>query len=80
MLWIWQKKLLFSPFSLESMFIHEMRQTWILVKISILFVNGDYNHVLHIGIHDTDALDLEEKLFFPLFSLKLMFIREMKQT
>ena len=27
------------------------------------------NHVLHTSIHDIDALDLQEKLFFPPFSL-----------
>ena len=114
------------------MFIFEMRQTWILIIISIPFVmalqscsphcdpwswcfgfarkaflstnfsiindhpwnetNLDtrnnlysfcywhYYHVLHIGMHDLGGLDLQEKLFFPLFSLQLMFIREMRQT
>ena len=33
------------------------------------FCYGHYNHVLLIGIHDIDALDLQEKLFFPSFSL-----------
>ena len=30
---------------------------------------GHYNHVLPIRIHDTDALGLQEKLFFPPFFL-----------
>ena len=44
------------------------------------FCYWHYNHVLHIGIHDLDSLDLQEKLFFPPFSLKLMFICEKRQT
>ena len=41
---------------------------------------GHYNHIFHLGIHDIDALDLQEKLFFQLFYLKLMFICEMSRT
>ena len=41
---------------------------------------GHYNHILRIGIHDIDSLDLQEKLFIPPFSLLLMFLREMWQT
>ena len=33
------------------------------------FCYGHYNHVLLIGIHNINALDLVEKLFFPPFSL-----------
>ena len=44
------------------------------------FCHGHYNHVLHIGIHDMDALDLQEKLFFPPISLLLKFICELRQT
>ena len=44
------------------------------------FCYGQYNHVLLIGIHDIDALDLQKKLFFPPFSLQSQFIREMRQT
>ena len=33
------------------------------------FCCGHYNHVLYIGIHDIDSLDMPEKLFFPPFSL-----------
>ena len=33
------------------------------------FCYGHYNHVLHIGIHDIDALDSLERLFFPPFHL-----------
>ena len=57
-----------------------MWQTWILIIISILFVIVHYNHVLHIRIHDVDALDLQEKLFTPPFSLLSKFICEMCQT
>ena len=31
------------------------------------FGYGRYNHVLSIGIKDIDALDLQEKIFFPSF-------------
>ena len=44
------------------------------------FCYWHYNHVLHIRMHNTDALDLQEKLFFPPFSLQLMFTREMGQA
>ena len=64
-----QEKLPFPPFFLESKFIHQIWQTWILKIISIFFVIGHYNHVLHIRIHDLDALDLQEKLFLPPFFL-----------
>ena len=57
------------PFSLYSKFICEICQTWILITIYIIFAIRHYNHVLYIGIHDIDALDLQEKLFFPLFTL-----------
>ena len=33
------------------------------------FYYGHYNNVLHIGIHDIGALDLQEKPFFPPFAL-----------
>ena len=39
-----------------------------------------YNHVLLIRMHDLDASDLQEKLFFPSFSLQTKFIHEMRQT
>ena len=44
------------------------------------FHYGHYNHVLDIGIHDINSLDLQEKLFFPPFSLLSKFIQEMRQT
>ena len=37
-----------------------MSQTWLLKILFILFVIGHYNHVLHFGIHEIDALDLQE--------------------
>ena len=44
------------------------------------FCYWHYNHVPHIRIHDIDALDSWEKLFFPPFSLYLEFFHEMAQT
>ena len=44
------------------------------------FHYGHYTHVLHVGIHNIDAFDFQEKLFLPPFYIKLMFIREMSQT
>ena len=69
-----QEKLLFLSFSLESKFVHQMLQTWILKTISILFVIGHYKLVLIVWIHGFQALVLQEMLLFPLFSLKSIFI------
>ena len=44
------------------------------------FGYGHHNHVLLIGIHNIDALDLEEMLFFPPFSFQLKFTYEKRQT
>ena len=44
------------------------------------FCYGHYNHVRLFRMHDIDALDLQEKLFFQSFSLSLMFIHKMRQT
>ena len=49
---VWQEKLFFQLFCLESKFICQIRQTWIVVIISILFMVGHYNHVFLIRIHD----------------------------
>ena len=54
-----------------------MRQTWILIIISILFVIGQYKHILLIEIHGSNALVWKEKPFFPPLSLELKFIRQM---
>ena len=67
---ILQEKL-FSPlFSFETMFMHQKRQTWILPTIIILFMIGHHKHILLIAIHDTDALVLQEELFFFHLTLK----------
>ena len=63
-----QEKIFFPPFFMQLMFIHEMRQTWILIIIYIFFIMGT-TIMFSIRIHDIDALNLEEKLFFPPFSL-----------
>ena len=44
------------------------------------FCYGHCTHVLIVGTHGTDALDMEGKLFFPPFILQLMFIHEIWQT
>ena len=59
-----QEKPFFPPFSLESKFVHQMGQTWILEIISILFVIRHYKQVLFIGVHSFNALVLQEKLLF----------------
>ena len=51
-----------------------MGQTWILVIISIPMVIVHNKHIIVIGMHDFDALDLLEMLLFPLFSLESVFI------
>ena len=43
------------------------------------FHYGYYSNVLLVCLHDSDALDLQEKLFFPPFSLLLKLICEMRQ-
>ena len=53
------------PFSLQSKFICQKRQPWILVIISIIFMILPHKHILLIGINDTATLVLQEKLFFP---------------
>ena len=63
-----QEKLSFPLCLVESKFICQMRQTWTLIIIFILFVIGHYDHVLLIGIHGIGALDWQEKLLFSLFS------------
>ena len=44
------------------------------------FCYWNYNHVLLIGVHDIDTMDLQEKLFVPPFSLYLMFVCGVGQT
>ena len=75
-----QEKLFFPPFSFESMFTHQMRQTWILLIISILMVIEHNKHILVIGMHSFDALDLLQNLLFSPFSLELKFISQIGQT
>ena len=61
------EKLFFPPFSIVLKFIHRKRQTWILVIISIIFMNQHYKHVFFIGIQNIDALVLEEIFSFCCF-------------
>ena len=75
-----QEKLFLPPFSLQSMFIREMRQTLILIIISIPLEIWHYKRVLLIGIHDIDSLVLQEKLIFPPFSLESKFVSQVVQT
>ena len=70
----------FPPFSFKSKFIPRIRQTQILIIISILLVTGHYKYVLLIWIHDFYALLLQEKLFSPLFLVELTFVHQMGQT
>ena len=69
-----QQNLFLPSFSLESKFIHQMRQTWILLRISIIFVIGHHKHIFLTGIHYIYSLASHEKLLFPPFSLELKFI------
>ena len=79
MLWICNKNFFFTNLLIIKVHLWS-ETTWILVIISILFVNEHYNHVHLFRIHDIDALIWQEKLFFPPFSLLLKFIREIGQT
>ena len=65
-----QKMFIFPPFSLESMFIHQKRQTRTLVIIFMLCKIGHHKHILLKGIGDVDALVLQEMLFRLLFSIE----------
>ena len=53
---VWQEKLFFPPFCLESVFIHQMVQTWIAGTTSVLFMIRHHKHILLIGMHDINAL------------------------
>ena len=67
---VWPKKLFLPPFSIESMFIDQKGQTWILVTITIFLVIGHYKHILLIEIHDIKAFVWQGKLSFLPFSLE----------
>ena len=43
-------------------------------------MNRHYKHIHLIGIHGSNALVWEEKLFFPTFSLELKFIPQIQPT
>ena len=60
-----QEKLFFPSFSLESKFVHQMGETWILLMISTLMVIVHSEHIFVIGMHDFAALDSLEKFLFP---------------
>ena len=75
-----REKLFFAPFSLESKFSHQMKETWILAIISILIVIGPHKYVLLIWIHNFYALVSQEKLFFPPFSLEFKVHSSTRQT
>ena len=71
---VWHEKVFFPPFSLKSKFIRQIRKTWILIRISILFVIELYKHFLLVGIHDNNTLFCQEKFFLPPFSFESKFI------
>ena len=73
-------KLPFPLFIVEPKFLCQMRPTWILIIILIYFMTRHHKHIILIRIHNVDALVLPEKFFFPPFSLKLVFIYQMRQT
>ena len=77
---VWQEKLFLPPFFVESKFIYQLRQTWILIIISIFYMIQHYNHVLLIGIHDIGDLVWQEKLFSLPFFIESKFIRQLRQT
>ena len=79
-LWIFKKSFSFHQFSNNQKFIREIRQTWMLIIISILFCYGHYNHVHLIGMHDIDTFIWQEKLSFLPFSLWSKFNHEIRQT
>ena len=63
MLWICKKSLFSTIFLIIK--VHLWNETNIDTHNNLhSFFYGHYNYVLFIGIHDIDALDLQEKLFF----------------
>ena len=59
-----QEMIYFPPFFLKLKLIPQIGQTWILVIISNILVIAHNKHIFLIGIHNIDALVLQEKLFF----------------
>ena len=68
-----QEKLLFLPFFVESKFIHQMGQSWILKIISILFMIRHYKHIFLTWIHGRNA-------FVSTIFLTFKFIHQIGQT
>ena len=67
MLSILRKAFLFPNFLIIN--VHPSNETNLDTSNNLQsFCYGHYNHVHLIGIHDTDALDLQEKVFIPPFS------------
>ena len=65
-----QEMFFFPPFSLESNFIPQNGQTWILIVIYILLGIRHSKSIFLFGIHGFDALVLQETLFFPRSSIE----------
>ena len=76
---VWQGKRFSLPFSLQSMSIHHIRQTLILVIISI-FLWLDTTITFSLLGTQYWCFGLAKKLFSPPFSLKSKFMREMRRT
>ena len=79
MLWICKKAFLFTIFLIIKVYL--WNETNLVTRNNLhSFCYWVHNRVLHNGIHDLDSLNLQEKLFFPPFSIQLMLIHEMGQT
>ena len=77
--WILKKPFFSTIFHIIN--VHLWNKTSLDTHYNIhYFCYRHYNNVLHVGIHDIDALDLQEKLSFPPFYIISMFIYEMSQT
>ena len=47
---VWHEMLFFPLLSSKSKFIHQMRETWIIVTIFVLFMIVCHTHIFHIRI------------------------------
>ena len=82
MLWICKKRYSFLHFPYNQSLSEKLSNQANLNTRNNLrsFCYGYCNNDFLIDIHDINALDSQEKLFIPSFSLKSKFICEMRQT
>ena len=78
-LWFYKKIFTFYHF-LESKFICQLRQTWIHIKISFLFMIGHHKHILLIRINDNDAIFHKKNFSFDIFTINVHLSTKMNMN